>query len=140
MTRLLALAPVLALGLCATAQAAPAKVVVSEAWCRATPAGAMTGACYMTLTSKSGDRLLSVTTPLAASADIHDMDMTGSVMRMRKLDGGLELPKGAAVALSPGGKHLMLMGLKSGLAKGGKATLALKFAKAGTQTVTVPVR
>ncbi len=101
---------------------------------------AMTSACYFTLTSEAGDLRLAVTTPLAASADIHDMDMTGSVMRMRKLDGGLELPKGAAVALSPGGKHLMLMGLKSGLTKGGKATLALKFAKAGIQTITVPVR
>jgi copper(I)-binding protein len=140
MKRLLTLTPILLACLIGTAQAAAPKVAVTEAWCRSTAAGAMTGACYLTLTAKDADKLLAVETPLAASTDIHDMDMTGGVMRMRKLDGGLDLPKGKAVALSPGGKHLMLMGLKSGLPKGGQATLTLKFAKAGIQTVSVPIR
>jgi copper(I)-binding protein len=140
MKRLLTLTPMLIACLAFSAQAAAPKVAVSEAWCRSAAAGAMTGACYLTLTAKDGDKLLSVETPVAASADIHDMDMTGGVMRMRKLDGGLDLPKGKVVALSPGGKHLMLMGLKSGLPKGGQATLTLKFAKAGIRTVSVPIR
>lgn len=45
-----------ALALPATAQQ-PAAVDVRDAWARATPAGASTGAVYFTLTSPAGDTL-----------------------------------------------------------------------------------
>ncbi len=133
----LMLAPLTALALGGTAQAA---VKVSDAWCRATAPGAMTGACYLTLTADAPDRLVSVATPSAAHAMIHDMETVGGVMRMREMKGGLDLPKGQAVKLSPGGRHVMLMHLKGPLTAGGKATLTLGFAKARPQTVTAPIR
>ncbi len=64
------------------AQAAPAKVQVTDAWCRAVPAGALSSACYLTLTAKTDDRLVSVQTSAAASAEVHSMDMSGGMMRM----------------------------------------------------------
>ena len=65
---------------------APSSVAVAEAWCRPTSEGAPTAACYLTLTATADDRLTAVATPLAERGEIHAMDMSGGVMRMRKLE------------------------------------------------------
>ena len=39
-------------------------------------------------------------------------------MKMRPLDGGIEIPAGGMVTLKPGGMHLMLMGLAEPLEPG----------------------
>ena len=49
---------------------------------------------------------------LAGVAEIHEMKMEGSIMRMRELERGLEIPAGATVTLEPGSFHLMFIGLK----------------------------
>ena len=80
MKRLLALTAFLGLAACGqpaekTAQtaAAPGTVTIADAWCRPTPNGAKVGGCYVTLTAGSDDRLVSVSTALADSAQIHEM-------------------------------------------------------------------
>lgn len=115
-------------------------VTVTDAWCRPTPAGALAAACYLTLTASADDRLVGVETPLAERGEVHTMDMTGGVMRMRKLDDGLALPKSTPVVLKPGAEHLMLIAPKQQLAEGGSVPLTLKFAKAPAQTINAPVR
>ena len=55
------------------AAVAPGVVQVADAWCRPTPNGAKVGGCYLTLTAGSDDRLLSVSTALAQSAEVHEM-------------------------------------------------------------------
>ena len=137
LTLLLAL-PILAA--CDKAQGAPPSVAAAEPWCRAAPAGALTGACYITLTASTDDRLIAVETPGASSVEVHSMDMTGGVMRMRKLEDGVALPKGKAVSLAPGGMHLMVIAPKGPMSAGSSLALTLRFEKAPAQTVAAPVR
>jgi copper(I)-binding protein len=66
------------------------------------------------------------------------MKMDGSIMRMRQLP-GIDLPAGGAVALQPGGNHIMLIGLKAPLKEGDKFPLTLTFAKSGKVEVEVIV-
>ena len=67
------------------------------------------------------------------------MKMDGSVMRMRELEKGLEIPPGATVMLKPGGYHIMFMELKSPLAKDTKVPVTLVFEKAGSIDVEMKV-
>ncbi|MCU0274542.1 MAG: copper chaperone PCu(A)C, partial [Acidimicrobiales bacterium] len=60
-------------------------------------------------------------------------------MTMRPVD-GIDLPAGEAVALEPGGLHVMLLDLPAPLEIGQTYELTLTFEQAGEQTVTVEVR
>jgi copper(I)-binding protein len=115
-------------------------VEVSEAWCRAAPAGAPAGGCYAWLKSASDDRLIAVETPAAERGEIHTMEMTDGVMRMRPLPDGIELPAGKPVQLMPGARHLMIIGPRQPLLDGGTASLTLRFEKAAPVTVDAPIR
>lgn len=88
-----------------------AQVDVKDPWVRATvPAQTATGA-FMTLIAKEDARLVAARSPAANTVEIHEMKMEGGVMRMRAIP-GLDLPAGKAVALTPGGHHIMLIGLR----------------------------
>ena len=140
--RKLALLPILALAACSPKAEAPAQatVAVTDAWCRPAVAGALSGACYLTLTAASDDRLTTVESPAAGHVEIHTMDMPGGVMRMRQLADGVELTKGEAAELKPGGRHLMLIGPKGEPALGGKVPLTLRFEKAPAVTLDAEVK
>src|SRR5262249_13295206 len=58
---------------------------VSNAWARATPAKAETGAAYVTIVSPTPDRLLSASSSVAMKAELHTMEMAGMVMKMRPI-------------------------------------------------------
>ena len=106
---------------------------------RPTAAGQSVGGGFMTFVNKgAADRLLSATTAVAASVQVHSMTMDGNVMKMRQLD-ALELPAGQTVELKPGAYHLMLVGLKAPLKAGDTFPMTLKFEKAGEVVVTVNV-
>ena len=111
---------------------------VTSAWARATPAKAENGAVYVTIQSPTPDRLLSASSPVAKKAELHTMEMAGMVMKMRPI-AGLDIPAGQAVALKPGGEHIMLIGLQQPLREGQSFTLTLNFEKAGARTVSVAI-
>lgn len=119
-----------------------AGIDVEQPWARATPAGAQTGAVYMTLDNKSGvaDRLTAVASDVAAKVQLHQMKVENGVMQMREVAGGLPIAAGGAVVLKPGSYHVMLIGLKKPLVAGDKIALTLTFEKAGTVSVDVPVQ
>lgn len=100
-------------------------VEIKDAWVRTAMPGQQATGAFMTITAKDGATLVGVTTPVAGVAEVHEMKMEGDIMRMRAVQGGLELPAGKAVALKPGGYHLMLMDLKGALPKGGTVALTL---------------
>jgi len=132
----LTLAPLL-LTAAAAAQATP---TVDQPWTRATAGGGTTGAAYLTLTAHDqGDRLTGASTPVADMAELHQSSEDHGVMRMRPVE-GLALEPGKPVALSPGGMHLMLMGLKQPLKQGASFPLTLTFEHAPPVTVQVPVK
>ncbi|MDE2402158.1 MAG: copper chaperone PCu(A)C [Burkholderiales bacterium] len=124
--------------------AAPVTLVdVSGAWVRQAVKGQSGTGGFMQLTSARPLTLVGFTTPVAATAELHEMSMEGDVMRMRAID-SLPLPAGQKVALQPGGHHLMLTGLKQAL-KVGEAvplTLILRMPDGRTvqQDIVVPVR
>ena len=124
--------------LAATAMAQSNAVDVKQAWARATPGKAETGAAYLTVEALAGDRLTSVSTPVAGKAELHAMTMEGNVMKMRPLS-GVDLPAGHTVTLKPGATHIMLTGLKEPLRAGQSFPLTLHFEKAGDRQVTVAV-
>jgi len=117
-------------------------IAVEQPWARATPAGAKTGAVYMTLDNKSGtaDRLTGASSDVADKLQIHEMKVENGVMKMREVPGGLPIPGSGSVVLKPGSYHVMLMGLKKPLTVGEKFPLTLTFEKAGNISVTVPVQ
>ena len=117
-------------------------IAVEQPWARATPAGAQTGAAYMTLDNKasSTDRLTGASSDVADKLQIHEMTVVNGVMQMRELAGGLPIPAGGSVTLKPGSYHIMLIGLKKPLTPGETFPLTLTFEKAGNISVTVPVQ
>lgn len=118
---------------------AQADVTVTEPWARASVLGSRPAAVYMSMSSDTGDRLLSVSTPAADQVMIHAIetdDRNVSRMQHREV---LELPPGETVTLAPGGMHLMLMGLGEKLVEGSHVPMTFSFEKAGEITTEVPI-
>lgn len=114
---------------------------IGRPWARATAPTAPTGGGYLSIKNAgtTPDRLVSVSSPAAATVQVHEMKMEGDVMRMRELEGPLEIKPGETVTLAPGGFHLMMMGLKAPLKQGEKVPLTLVFEKAGKIDVELAV-
>ena len=132
-TILLALAGCLVAGTAMAHAFAIGSLKIGHPWSRPTPAGAVAGAGFLTITNTGTDtdRLLSGTTPVADRLEIHEMSVTDGVMRMRSLTAGLAIAPGQTVKLAPGGLHIMLIGLKKPLSVGDRVPARLKFEKAG---------
>lgn len=115
-------------------------VLITNAWARATPAGARIGGGYLTIENSgtSADRLIGFSSPLAARGEIHEMAVTGGVMKMREVD-GVDIAPGASVALRPGGLHLMFVDIKQPLVSGQTFKARLTFEKAGPVDVEFAV-
>ena len=130
------LACLAALGLAASA--AHAQVTVDRPWVRTTVAQQTTTGAFMTITSAQGGKLVSASSPVAASVEVHEMKMDGDVMKMRPVD-ALPLPAGKPVELKAGAYHMMLMGLKAPVKPGDivPITLVVEDAKGKRQTVDV---
>nr|WP_237288636.1 copper chaperone PCu(A)C [Variovorax sp. PAMC 28711] len=120
-----------------------AAVDIKDAWIRPTVAGQSGTGAFMTLSAPSGARLVGVSTPAAGVAEVHEMKMEGDTMKMRAVQGGLELPPRQVIELKPSGYHVMLMDLKQPMPKGATVPLTLRFKDAkgadSTREVDVPV-
>jgi len=117
-------------------------LTIEQAWSRATPAGAKVGGGYVKVTNTGSqpDRLVGGTLPLASRVEVHSMSLDGTVMRMKPVEGGLEIKPGETVEFKPGGYHLMFMDLKEPLSAGQTLKGALVFEKAGTVEVEFSVQ
>src|SRR5260370_34542585 len=106
---------------------------IGQPWARATPPSAPAGGGFLKITNTGStpDRLVSASSPAAELVQVHEMKMDGSVMRMREVEKGLEIPAGGSVMLAPGGYHLMMMGLKAPFKQGASGPVTLVFEKAG---------
>jgi len=127
----------LAFGALITGQAhAAGPISIENGWSRATAAAQTVGGGFMTIVNagKADDRLVSVTSPVAAEVQIHDMTMEEGVMRMRQLADGLAVPADARVELKPRSLHLMFLQLTAPLAAGQSFPVTFKFEKAGAVT------
>jgi periplasmic copper chaperone A len=108
---------------------------------------AQSGAAYIrSITNRgdSADQLLSASSPLAQTIELHTMKMDGDVMRMREVS-VLPIPAKGEVTLrhderGANGYHLMLMKLIKPLNVGDRFPVTLKFEKAGIVEVMVVVQ
>ena len=132
-TSLSMLATLVALG-------AQAQTTVAEPWIRGTVAQQKATGMFAKITSAKGGRLVSASSPVASVVEIHEMAMEGTMMKMRALPAGLELPAGKAVALKPGGYHVMLMDLKQQLKAGETVPVTLVIESADKVRETVEVK
>lgn len=114
---------------------------IGHPWSRATPAGAKVGGGYLSIenTGTTPDRLVSISVPFAARAEIHEMATKDGIMTMRPLEQGVEVPAGAKVEFKPGGYHIMFMELKQQLKQGEMMKGTLTFEKAGSVDVEFKV-
>jgi copper(I)-binding protein len=111
--------PLLIAALLAASPFAWSQTTVQNAWVRGTVPQQKASGAFMQITSKQGGKLVSVSSPVAGVAEIHEMSMDGSTMRMRAIP-SIDLPAGQPVELKSGGYHVMLMDLKQQL-KGGES-------------------
>jgi len=137
----------LAAGLCLMATAAGSSpttsggVHIQNAWSRPAAAGTI-GAGFFTITNsgRKPETLISATSPIAARVELHQTSMSGGVMSMQRLDAGVTLPPGQSVVFAPGGRHLMVFGLKSALKAGDTLPLTLNLASGGRLQAKAVVR
>ena len=117
------------------------QVGVATPWARATIGAGKTGVVYLTIHNRGAawDRLIAVSTPIAKHAALHTHKMDKGVMKMRPVE-AIQVARSKTTSLAPGSMHIMLMGLKYKLVKGGSFPLTLNFAGSGSVTIMVDVQ
>lgn len=118
-----------------------AAVTASQAWVREVPPSSPVAAAFLTLDNNGAEpvRLVDIESPLADKVHWHDMTMDGGIMRMQ-VQRKVILPARSHVELTPGGSHLMLLGVKQPLAVGTKVPLTLRFDNKQVISVVAVVR
>lgn len=114
---------------------------IEHPWSRAMPPVAPTAAAYFVVHNKgqNADRLLSVATPVADKAELHEHAHVDGVMKMQQVQ-SVEIPAGGEAKFEPMGYHVMLFGVKQQASDGERFPLTLTFEKAGPVEVEVAVQ
>lgn len=110
----------------ARAQSQDGAPVITDAWVKTTVPGATVSAAYLSIKSARPLKLVKAETPVAGIVELHTMTLKDGVMEMKAED-AFEVPAGKAIALNPGGKHIMLMNVKMPIRPGDKVPLTLTF-------------
>lgn len=120
----------------AAALAAKANVDVAEAWTRAT--SAPNAPIYLHIVSaKDPDRLVGIDSAIAKSVELRDDSQ--KAQGQFAVAPVIDIPPGGTVNLGPGGRYVMLVGLKAPLKEGESFLITLHFDKAGTENAPVKV-
>ncbi|GLQ20639.1 copper chaperone PCu(A)C [Algimonas porphyrae] len=122
-----------------TASASSA-VTISDAYMLPPLIGRNVGAAFFVATNDgvTDARIISASSPVADTVELHTHTMTDGVMAMREVD-GIDIPAGGSVVLEPGSLHLMMFGMA--VAEGQTdAPVTLTYADGETVTLIVPVR
>lgn len=113
---------------------------IVKPWARSSSSHPDIAGGYMTVANDGDtDRLVSASCPAAGSVEIHAIRVKGPLLEMRKMDAGLVIPPANQQILKPRGYHLLMSGLASPLAVGGKLPITLVFERAGSVTVDFAV-
>lgn len=114
-------------------------VIVSDAWTRTAQTDRT--AVYLTLcTAGAPDALLRATSPAAATVELHETTRSADgVASMQPSDEAPLIP-GVPTRLTPGGTHLMLIGLIAPIEAGMKVPLTLEFRSGATVAIEAEAR
>jgi copper(I)-binding protein len=115
-------------------------IAIEHPWSRATPAGAKTGAVYATVINNgsSSDSLVGAATPVGDRVQFHSVIEENGVSRMREMP-TVDVRPGAKVTFTPGGMHIMIVGLKEPLKEEQSFPMTMTFEKAGKIDMMIPV-
>ena len=116
--------------------------MVSDSYARSTGPLAKAGAAYMKIMnhSKKDDRLISVYSDIAKKTELHThLKSDNGVMKMMRIDKGIEIGTMKEHALVRGGENIMFMGLKEPFENGKIIPVTLLFEKAGEVNIEVVV-
>ena len=124
----------------APVQAAGAELAVSQAWSRAMPPSAPTGAVYFVLENRGEQpqRLVGAQTTRAEKTELHTHVHQNDMMKMQQIE-SVEVPASGKVEFKPGGNHLMMFGLKQPLVAGESFPITLQFENGGEITTEVSI-
>jgi copper(I)-binding protein len=114
---------------------------IDHPWSRELPPNAPTAPAYFVVhnNGQQPDKLMSVRTPVAGRAELHEHVHQGDMMKMQKVD-SVVIPAGDQAVFAPSGYHVMLFDLKQPLRDGDRFPLTLHFEHAGDLPVEVTVQ
>lgn len=120
---------------------AAAEIMVEDAWVRLPPPVADTAAGYMTIRNHSDKdiEITGVKTGVADHPEFHAMEMHDGMMHMQKMDRVI-VPAHGGISFSPGGNHLMLIGLTKSLKTGEHLMITLETSDGKSVMVHAEVR
>jgi len=123
-----------------SSQAGSGEILVTKGWVRWVPPVSRATAVYLTLENSSADveTLVSVSSPIAKTGEIHQVTYENGVMTMGHMS-SVHMPAGEFVKLAPGKNHIMLIGLQKPLHEGQLVEVNLGFSNAMAKTVKLPV-
>jgi copper(I)-binding protein len=131
------LAGVLLLTACGTEKG----IEIHSAWMRPAAQGE-NGAVYFVIHnhSSTADELVGASSNIAEAVEMHESVLTdGDVMQMHEVT-SVPLDAFAEIEFTPGGLHMMLVGLKLGIAVGDEIEVFLDFRNFEDIRIMVPVR
>lgn len=118
------------------------KLTIDAGWVRAVPPVSKNTAAYFTIHngSKKDEVLLHLASDAAETVELHTIVVEpNGAKRMQKVPHAT-IKAGSSLALTPGGYHLMLIGLKKPLKTGNKVSVELLFQHAGKINLSLPVK
>jgi copper(I)-binding protein len=113
-------------------------IELDHVWTRATPPGAAVAAVYARIVANEADELVAISSPAAATAEIHATIESDGMVTMRPLT-SVSLPSGIPVQFESGGLHIMLLGLHEPLIAGGTVPVTFTFKSAAPITVAADI-
>lgn len=123
--------------------AAPSQLSVTAPWSMELPPNAPTVAAYFIINNAGpgADRLISVDSPIAGAAQLHEHVSKDGLMKMQRVE-TVDVPAGGTVTFAPMAYHVMLLELndRSKLITGQSFPLTLHFEKTADMTIQVLVQ
>ncbi|OMH25609.1 copper chaperone PCu(A)C [Motiliproteus sp. MSK22-1] len=118
-----------------------ADIHIDNAYVRATPPGAPNTAAFMTIknTENESVKLISATSDIARSTELHTALKQDGVMKMRKVD-DMSIPANGELELKPGSYHVMFIGLNQPVKEDETVMLMLNFSDGSKKHLEVPVK
>ena len=118
------------------------QIAISDAYARSAGPFAMAGAAYMKIMNHSdgSDRLIGVQSDIAKKTELHThLKDDNGVIRMVRIDKGIEIGSMKEHSLVRGGQHIMFMGLKEAFKTGKIIPVTLFFEISGEVGVEIVV-
>lgn len=118
-----------------------AEVRIENAWVRAMPPSQHNTAAYLTVLNEGRDSvlLIGVSSTPAAKVQVHNSVEIDGMVRMEHLE-SVPLAAGETLEFSPGGMHLMIMGLEAMPDAGESFRLCLEFEGSAPSCTQAEVR